>query len=74
MAASGMTCICDMHGRGGFHCRTCCLTFGGLTGFDRHIVRGSHLHPSERGMTLSAGGKWITPPPSTPSASEGIAA
>jgi hypothetical protein len=69
-----MTCICDMHGRGGYHCRACCLTFGGIDGFDRHIVRGTHIHPSERGLVLAPSGKWIRPNFPTPPANSGIAA
>ena len=56
-----MSCICDMHGKGGLHCRACCVTFGGLTGFDRHIVKGTHVEPSTVGLVLSPGGVWKEP-------------
>ena len=57
-----MSCICDMHGRGkACHCRACCLTFSGVTAFDQHIVRGVHVQPQERGLTLVRPGVWGWP-------------
>ena len=69
-------CTCDMHMKPGYHCRRCCLTFGGLTAFDRHldVKGGGHKHPLSVGLVNSTRGLWSLPYFATPSASDGIAA
>lgn len=44
-----MTCSHDWSSRLP-HCRKCCLTFTGITAFDKHILFGEHCPPSERGL------------------------
>lgn len=41
------------------HCTVCCVTFGGLSGFDRHRKNGVCLRPETIGLTLSQYGYWV---------------
>ena len=49
--------------------RECGRTFGGLSGFDRHLVWSdtppfvSCTDPSRRGMVLTPDGMWVRPAP-----------
>jgi len=58
-----MNCQCDMHGRGSAcHCRTCCLTFTGLSAFDRHLrLRPPHKDPVSVGLVQNSKGQWGRP-------------
>jgi hypothetical protein len=57
-----MACECDMGGRGkACHCRACCLTFSGVSAFDRHIVGGVHVAPAGRGLVLVRADVWGWP-------------
>ena len=56
-----MGCACDMHGRGGFHCRVCCLTFSSVSAFDHHMRGDGHQEPQERGLVLVRPEVWGWP-------------
>jgi len=49
-----------MHGRGGMHCRACCVTFNGITAFDAHWADG-HRDPVAVGLVLHSCGRWGFP-------------
>lgn len=58
-----MTCQCDLAaGSRACHCRLCCVTFGGLGAFDRHIRWDAgvprHRSPQESGLTEVRPGVW----------------
>ena len=56
-----MACTCDMNGRGGMHCRGCCLTLTGLTAFDKHQRGGVCADPADCGLVESRPGVWGFP-------------
>jgi hypothetical protein len=43
------------------HCRTCCMTFSGISAFDQHIVRGVHQAPQMRGLVITRREVWGWP-------------
>lgn len=58
------------------HCAKCCLTFSGVSAFDKHITRDGHQAPQERGLVQAPSGIWTWPPEAArgqrPSFLEGI--
>ena len=59
-------CQCSMHGKGGYHCRTCCLTFTSISAFDGHLgglLEGAYEHrsPEEAGLVERDDGKVSLP-------------
>ena len=58
-----MMCSCDLGGMRGkaCHCRTCCLTFGSPSAFDRHLRGGGHRTPQASGLVEVRSGIWGRP-------------
>jgi hypothetical protein len=45
------------------HCGSCHVTFGGITGFDRHRRGGECLNPRGLGFVCDRNGVWRFPGP-----------
>lgn len=43
------------------HCSACHRTFGSVSGFDQHRLRGHCAEPAERGLLLDTLGIWRLP-------------
>jgi hypothetical protein len=40
------------------HCSGCHQNFGGLSSFDKHVVKGVHLNGAALGLTMHRLGYW----------------
>lgn len=54
------------------HCRACCESFTGPTGFDRHRRGGQCLNPADVGLVSDNGGWWGKPADDTEPWASGI--